>query len=126
MKGGAQGPFVAVSCAALPETLLESELFGHEGAFTGAVRTRRGSFELAHRGTLFLDEIGEIPHLQVKLLRALQERTIQRLGSERSIAVDVRVMAATNRDIVADVETMRFRRDLYFPRRRDTDGAPAA
>ena len=111
-----EGPFVAVNCGALPEALLESELFGHEeGAFTGATRSRRGSFEMAHRGTIFLDEIGDMPrHLQVKLLRALQEYKIQRLGSENPISVDVRVMAASNRDLEADVEEGDFRKDLYY------------
>jgi DNA-binding NtrC family response regulator len=110
------GPFVAVNCGALPETLLESELFGHEeGAFTGATRMRRGWFELAHGGTLFLDEIGEMPlHLQVKLLRALQERAIQPLGSEKAIRVDARVMAASNRDLERAVEQKEFRGDLYY------------
>jgi two-component system response regulator AtoC len=111
-----QGPFIAVNCGALPETLLESELFGHqEGAFTGANRSHRGFFELAHRGTIFLDEIGDMPyHLQVKLLRVLQEHKIQRLGSEKPIALDVRVIAASNRDLEAEVEARRSRQDLYY------------
>jgi len=110
------GPFVAVHCGALPESLLESELFGHEqGAFTGATRARRGCFELAHQGTIFLDEIGEMPlHLQSKLLRVLENHEIRRLGSEKSIAVDVRVMAATNRNLEAEVQARQFRRDLYY------------
>jgi DNA-binding NtrC family response regulator len=105
-----------VNCSALPETLLESELFGHtKGAFTGAARARRGYFELAHGGTIFLDEIAELPqHLQVKLLRVLEERRIQPLGSERSIAVDVRVLAATNRDLEIEVQEKRFRTDLFY------------
>ncbi len=109
-------PFVPVNCGALPESLIESELFGHEeGAFTGASRARRGYFELAHKGTLFLDEIAETPfHLQVKLLRALETRTIQRVGGERPLPVDVRVMAATNRDLDAEVAARRFRSDLYY------------
>jgi DNA-binding NtrC family response regulator len=110
------GPFIAVHCGALPETLLESELFGHEqGAFTGATKSRRGCFELAHQGTIFLDEIGEMPlHLQVKLLRILEDREIHRVGSEKSIPVDVRIMAATNRDLEAEVKAKQFRRDLYY------------
>ena len=111
-----EGPFITVNCGALPETLLESELFGHEkGAFTGAERSRRGWFELAHRGTIFLDEIGELAnHLQVKLLTVLQEHEIQRIGSEKSFKVDVRVMAATNRDLEEEIESRNFRKDLYF------------
>jgi DNA-binding NtrC family response regulator len=110
------GPFIAVNCGALPESLLESELFGHEqGAFTGATHARRGCFELAHRGTLFLDEIAEMPfHLQVKLLRVLQDYEIQPVGAEKPVKVDVRVMAATNRDIEEEVTLGRFRQDLYY------------
>ena len=109
-------PFVAVNCGTLSETLLESQLFGHEkGAFTGAARARRGVFELAHTGTIFLDEVAELPpHLQVKLLRVLEDRTIQSLGSETTITVDVRIIAATNRDLPAEVEQQRFRRDLFY------------
>jgi two-component system NtrC family response regulator len=112
----AEGPLVRVNCAALPETLLESELFGHEkGAFTGAVATRRGRFEAAHGGSLFLDEIGDLPlHLQVKLLRVLQEREIERVGSSRPIPVDVRLLAATHRDLERLVREGRFRDDLYY------------
>jgi two-component system response regulator AtoC len=112
----AERPFVAVNCAAIPENLFESELFGHEkGAFTGAASRRRGLFEQADGGTLFLDEIGEMPpQLQAKLLRALQDRRIARLGSEASFTVDVRVLAATNRDLREMVSQGRFREDLYF------------
>ena len=112
----ADGPFVPVNCGALPESLLESEIFGHEeGSFTGATRARRGCFELAHRGTIFLDEIAEMPiHLQVELLRVIQDHQIQRVGSEKAIAVDVRIMAATNRDLQAEVNANRFRKDLYY------------
>ena len=111
-----EGPFIAVNCGALPETLLESELFGHErGAFTGAAQARRGWFELAHSGTIFLDEIGEMPlHLQVSLLRVLQDKEIQRLGSEKSLKVDVRIMAASNRDLRAEVKAKKFRDDLFY------------
>ncbi len=110
------GPFVAVNCAALPEDLIESELFGHErGAFTGADKTRRGRFEVASGGTIFLDEIGEIPlHLQTKLLRALQSRSIERVGSVEPIPCDVRVIAATNRDLEKAIREGEFREDLYF------------
>jgi two-component system response regulator HydG len=110
------GPFVSVSCAAIPEGLLESELFGHErGAFTGAVKRKLGRFELADGGTLFLDEVGEIPpSTQVKLLRALQERTIERVGGEGSIEVDVRLVSATNRDLSRMVAEGRFREDLFY------------
>jgi DNA-binding NtrC family response regulator len=109
-------PFIAVDCAALPENLLESELFGHEkGAFTGANQTTRGLLELAHTGTLFLDEIGELPlALQAKLLRALQERELRRLGSEKIISVDIRVIAATGRDLRAEIAARNFREDLFY------------
>ena len=109
-------PFVAVSCAALAETLLESELFGHErGSFTGAVAQKKGKFELADGGTLFLDEIGDIsPKLQVDLLRVLQERRFFRVGGTSEIAVDVRVIAATHRDLATDVREGRFRDDLFY------------
>ncbi len=109
-------PFIPVNCGAIPENLLESELFGHEaGAFTGAIRQRRGMFALAHKGTLFLDEIGEMPyHLQVKLLRALQSREILPVGGEDVQEVDVRVMAASNRDLELETKEGRFRRDLFY------------
>ncbi len=111
-----QHPLVKVSCAALPETLLEAELFGHEkGAFTGALRQRRGRFELAHQGTLFLDEIGEIsPVVQIKLLRVLQERQFERVGGNETIEVDVRLVCATQKDLRQEVEQGRFREDLYY------------
>ena len=110
------GPFVAINCAALPESLLESELFGHEkGAFTGAIGQRQGRFEMANGGTLFLDEIGEIsPATQAKLLRVLQERRFERVGGTKSIEVDVRLVAATNRSLKGMVKKGRFREDLYF------------
>ncbi|RLG20560.1 sigma-54-dependent Fis family transcriptional regulator [Candidatus Micrarchaeota archaeon] len=112
----AAGPFVAVSCVALPETLLESELFGHEkGAFTDAVTQKKGKFELAHGGTLFLDEIGDIsPKLQLNLLRVLQEKEFTRVGGTKPIRVDVRIIAATNRDLKKAVEEGKFRDDLYY------------
>ena len=109
-------PFIKVNCAAIPDTLFESELFGHErGAFTGAVAARAGWFEQADRGTLFLDEIGELPlQMQAKLLRTLQEGSIVRLGGKREVKVDVRLVAATNRDLASEVERGLFRRDLYY------------
>jgi DNA-binding NtrC family response regulator len=112
----AEGPFVAVSCAALTETLLESELFGHEkGAFTGAIARRKGKFEAAHGGTLFLDEVGDIgPKLQLDLLRVLEERRFHRVGGNDSIEVDVRIVAATNRDLRKAAAEGKFREDLYY------------
>src|SRR5690349_18462580 len=109
-------PFVKVNCASIPAELLESELFGHErGAFTGAIAQRIGRFEAAHGGTLFLDEIGELPlHLQPKLLRAVQEQEFERVGGSRTIQVDVRIVAATNRDLKAMVEESKFWADLYY------------
>ena len=110
-------PFIGVNCAAIPETLLESELFGYEeGAFTGASKKGKiGYFEQANRGTIFLDEIGDIsPALQARLLRVLQERQIMRIGSDRIIDVDVRIIAATNKDLIKEVEKGRFRGDLYY------------
>ena len=110
------GPFVAINCAAIPETLLETELFGHEkGAFTGATARKPGRFELAHRGTLFLDEIGDLPlALQAKILRVLEDKRFERVGGTQSLQVDVRVVAATNRQLKAAVAARQFREDLYF------------
>jgi two-component system NtrC family response regulator len=109
-------PFIAVNCSALAESLLESELFGHEkGAFTGAISSKKGRFELADRGTLFLDEIGELSaNLQVKLLRVLQEKTFERVGGVRPIAVDIRVISATNKHLKEEMQAGRFREDLYY------------
>lgn len=115
-SSGRQGPFVAVNCGAIPEHLLESELFGHErGAFTGAVAARAGRFEQAKGGTFFLDEIGDMPTvMQVKLLRVLEERVIERVGGTKSVPVDVRLVAATHRDLPAHIESGKFREDLYY------------
>ena len=116
LSGRSKGSFVKVNCAAIPASLLESELFGHEkGAFTGAVGQKIGRFELAHQGTLFLDEIGEMPlELQPKLLRAIQDQEFERVGGNRTIRVDVRFVVATNRDLKALVDDNRFRGDLYY------------
>jgi len=113
-RGG--GPFIVINCGAIPENLMESELFGHvRGAFTGAVTTRAGKFQLAHRGTLFLDEIGEMPlGLQAKLLRALQERVVSKVGDAKPEPVDIRVIAATHRDLLDDIKEGRFREDLFY------------
>jgi transcriptional regulator with GAF, ATPase, and Fis domain len=112
----AQGPFVVINCGAIPENLIESELFGHvKGAFTGAIASRPGKFQAADKGTLFLDEIGELPlHLQVKLLRALQERVVVRVGDSKPEKVDIRVIAATNRILEEEIRANRFREDLYY------------
>jgi two-component system response regulator HydG len=112
----AAGPFVPVNCAAIPETILESELFGYEkGAFTGAAARKEGRFERAHGGTLFLDEIGEMsPAVQVKLLRVLQDGVVERLGGTQPVTVDVRIVAATNKDLAAEVKAGRFREDLFY------------
>lgn len=112
----ANEPFIKVHCAALSETLLESELFGHEkGAFTGALSTRKGRFELADKGTIFLDEIGEInPSVQIKILRVLQEKEFERVGGEKTVHTDVRIVAATNKDLPAEIEKGNFREDLYY------------
>jgi len=116
LSARAEAPFVAINCAAIPETLLETELFGHEkGAFTGAVGRKLGKFEMAHRGTLFLDEIGDLPlSLQAKILRALEERRFERVGGTALVHVDVRLVAATNRGLRAAVAARRFREDLFF------------
>src|SRR5206468_10523029 len=108
--------FIAVNCSAIPDELFESEMFGHErGAFTGATQARRGRFEEAHRGTLFLDEVGDLsPRAQTKLLRVLQEGELSRVGGSRAIKVDVRVVAATNRDLAARALSGEFREDLYY------------
>ena len=111
-----KGPFVTINCAAIPEELLEAELFGYEkGAFTGAIKSKPGKFEIANKGTLFLDEIGDLSlKLQAKLLRVIQEKQVERLGSDHSIKVDVRILAATNKDLEKEVQEGRFRGDLFF------------
>src|SRR5205823_7547870 len=110
------GPFIAINCGAIPENLLESELFGHaKGAFTGAVAARAGKFQAANGGTLFLDEIGEMPPpLQVKLLRALQDRQVTRVGETRPEPVDIRIVSATNKDLDEEMKASRFREDLFY------------
>jgi len=110
------GEFVAVDCGAIPETLIESELFGHEkGAFTGADKRKEGYFETASNGTLFLDEIGNLPiNMQSKLLRALEERRIRRLGEKRNRLIDVRIIVATNKNLVDEIAEGRFREDLFY------------
>jgi two-component system NtrC family response regulator len=115
-KSGRKGEFIAINCAAIPETLLEAELFGYErGAFTGAVKSNVGKIEMAEGGTLFLDEVGDIPlPLQVKLLRFLQERVIERIGGRQPIAVDTRIVCATHQDLEAMIADGRFREDLYY------------
>src|SRR4030095_1433814 len=115
-KSGRKGEFVAINCAAIPETLLEAELFGYErGAFTGAVKSNIGKIEMAQGGTLFLDEVGDIPlPLQVKLLRFLQERVIERIGGRQPIAVDTRIVCATHQDLEAMIAAGSFREDLYY------------
>jgi len=111
-----EGPFVPVNCGAIPAELLESELFGHEkGAFTGAVSARAGRFELAEGGTLFLDEIGDMPlHMQVKILRVLQEKTFERVGGNKTYHTNVRIIAATHRNLEKMIEEAKFREDLYY------------
>jgi len=116
LSNRAEGPFITINCGAIPENLLESELFGHvKGAFTGAVATRQGRFQAADGGTLFLDEIGELPlQLQVKLLRALQEKTVIKVGDTRSESVDIRILSASNRNLEEEIKENRFREDLYY------------
>lgn len=116
MSNRSEKPFVKVHCAALSESLLESELFGHEkGSFTGAVARKRGRFELAHTGTVFLDEIGEInQNVQIKILRVLQEKNFERVGGEQTLSVDTRIISATNKDLKAEIESGRFREDLFY------------
>jgi two-component system NtrC family response regulator len=127
MSGRAHGPFIPINCAAIPETLLESELFGHEkGAFTGAVRLNVGKIESADRGTLFLDEIGDVPlSMQVKLLRFLQDQIVERVGGRKPIQVDVRIICATNQDLDQMMAEGRFREDLYYRLNEVTIRVPA-